>query len=57
MTNVRFQEGDATNLGGLADRSFDLVVSILGAMFAPKPFEVAKEMGPDPQDPQESLTA
>ena len=30
--------------GGLADGSFDLVVSIFGAMFAPKPFDVAKEM-------------
>src|SRR4030095_11241851 len=28
----------------LEDQSFDLVVSIFGAMFAPKPFEVAKEM-------------
>jgi len=44
LTNCRFQEGDATNLGELADRSFDLVVSIFGAMFAPKPFDVAKEM-------------
>src|SRR3954447_15686167 len=44
LTNCRFQEGDATNLSGLADGSFDLVVSIFGAMFAPKPFEVAKEM-------------
>ncbi len=44
LTNCRFQEGDATNLSGLADRSFDLVVSIFGAMFAPKPFDVAKEM-------------
>jgi SAM-dependent methyltransferase len=44
LTNVRFQEGDATNLSELADRSFDLVVSIFGAMFAPKPFDVAKEM-------------
>jgi len=26
----------------LADRSFDLVVSIFGAMFAPRPFDVAK---------------
>ena len=43
MTNCRFQEGDA-NLSELADRSFDLVVSIFGAMFAPKPFDVAKEM-------------
>ena len=29
---------------GVADRSFDLTVSFFGAMFAPKPFEVAKEM-------------
>jgi len=44
LKNIRFQEGDATNLAGLADRSFDLVVSIFGAMFAPRPFDVAKEM-------------
>ena len=44
LTNCRFQEGDATNLHGIADQSFDLVVSIFGVMFAPKPFEVAKEM-------------
>ncbi|HET9708693.1 MAG TPA: class I SAM-dependent methyltransferase [Gemmatimonadales bacterium] len=44
LANCRFQEGDASNLHGLADRSFDLVVSIFGAMFAPKPFDVAKEM-------------
>ncbi len=44
LTNCRFQEGDATNLSVLADRSFDLVVSIFGAMFAPKPFDAAKEM-------------
>lgn len=44
LTNCRFQEGDATNLERLKDQSFDLVVSIFGAMFAPKPFDVAKEM-------------
>jgi ubiquinone/menaquinone biosynthesis C-methylase UbiE len=44
LTNCKFQEGDATNLQGLPDKSFDLVVSIFGAMFAPKPFDVAKEM-------------
>ena len=44
LTNCRFQEGDASNLHELEDRSFDLVVSIFGAMFAPKPFDVAKEM-------------
>ena len=44
LTNLRFQEGDATDLAGLQDKTFDLVVSIFGAMFAPKPFDVAKEM-------------
>ena len=44
LTNLRFQEGDATDLKELADNSFDLVVSIFGAMFAPKPFDVAKEV-------------
>jgi SAM-dependent methyltransferase len=44
LSNCRFQEGDATNLQQLPSRSFDLVVSIFGAMFAPKPFDVAKEM-------------
>lgn len=44
LTNCKFQEGDAINLHELADHSFDLVVSIFGAMFAPKPFDVAKEM-------------
>ena len=44
LTNCRFQEGDASDLRQVSDHSFDLVVSIFGAMFAPKPFEVAKEM-------------
>jgi len=44
LLNLRFQEGDATNLADLKDQTFDLVVSIFGAMFAPKPFDVAKEM-------------
>ena len=44
LTNCRFQEGDASDLHELEDDSFDLVVSIFGAMFAPKPFDVAKEM-------------
>jgi SAM-dependent methyltransferase len=43
LSNLRFQQGDATGLRELADRSFDLVVSIFGAMFAPKPAEVASE--------------
>jgi ubiquinone/menaquinone biosynthesis C-methylase UbiE len=44
LTNCKFREGDATDLQGVAEDSFDLVVSIFGAMFAPKPFDVAKEM-------------
>ncbi len=44
LPNLRFQEGDATDLKELDDESFDLVVSIFGAMFAPKPFDVAREM-------------
>ena len=44
LTNCTFQEGDATDLRQLEDKSFDLIVSIFGPMFAPKPFDVAKEM-------------
>jgi len=44
LTNCKFQQGDATDLRDLEDQSFDLVVSIFGAMFAPKPFDVAREM-------------
>ena len=44
LTNCRFQEGDASDLKDIDDDSFDLVVSIFGAMFAPRPFDVAKEM-------------
>jgi SAM-dependent methyltransferase len=44
LPNCRFQEGDASDLSDIDDDSFDLVVSIFGAMFAPKPFDVAKEM-------------
>jgi ubiquinone/menaquinone biosynthesis C-methylase UbiE len=44
LNNLAIREGDATNLEGLEDESFDVVISIFGAMFAPKPFDVAKEM-------------
>ena len=44
LTNLKFQHGDACDLHELEAQSFDLVVSIFGAMFAPKPFDVAKEM-------------
>src|SRR5580692_13220935 len=43
LANCRFQEGDAANLHQVPDQAFDLVVSVFGAMFAPRPFEVAKE--------------
>ncbi len=44
LTNCRFREGDASDLHEIDDESFDLSVSIFGAMFAPKPANVAKEM-------------
>ena len=44
LTRLKFQEGDASNLAGVADHSFDLTLSVFGAMFAPKPFDVAQEM-------------
>ena len=44
LTNLRFQEGDASDLNELDDDSFDLVVSVFGAMFAPRPADVAKEV-------------
>lgn len=44
LKNIKFQEGDAKDLVDLDDDSFDFVVSIFGAMFAPKPDDVAREM-------------
>jgi SAM-dependent methyltransferase len=44
LSNISFEEGDASRLDALADDSFDLTMSVFGAMVAPKPFEVAKEM-------------
>jgi len=44
LTRLKFQEGDASNLEGVADHSFDLTLSVFGAMFAPRPFDVAREM-------------
>jgi SAM-dependent methyltransferase len=44
LANLSFQEGDATDLNELDDESFDLVISVFGAMFAPRPFDVAREM-------------
>jgi len=44
LSNLRFMEGDASNLSGIIDNRFDLVLSVFGAMFAPRPFDVASEM-------------
>ncbi len=44
LGNLKFQEGDASNLEGVGDDSFDMTLSVFGAMFAPRPFDVAKEM-------------
>jgi SAM-dependent methyltransferase len=44
LSNIRFEEGDACDLASVPDRSFDLVVSIFGAMFAPRPNDVAASL-------------
>ncbi|MEJ1237509.1 class I SAM-dependent methyltransferase [Chryseolinea sp. T2] len=44
LSNCRFEEGDASALQNLEDHSFDMVVSVFGAMFAPRPYDVASEM-------------
>ena len=41
---LQFQHGDAGDLQGVADHSFDLVLSMFGAMFSPRPFDVAREL-------------
>jgi len=44
LRGLKFQEGDACALQGVGDHSFDLSLSVFGAMFAPKPFDVAREL-------------
>src|SRR5437879_5078195 len=44
LSQLKFQEGDACHLEGVEDHWFDMTLSVFGAMFAPKPFDVAKEM-------------
>lgn len=44
LSNISFQEGDATSLPELEDASFDMTVSIFGVMFAPRPNDVAREL-------------
>ncbi|OOG27201.1 SAM-dependent methyltransferase [Thioalkalivibrio denitrificans] len=41
--DIRFEEGDAESLP-YEDETFDLVVSLIGAMFAPRPDRVAAEL-------------
>ena len=43
LLNVRFDEGDAEMLP-YADASFELVTTLIGAMFAPRPEQVAAEL-------------
>ncbi len=44
LKNLVIRQGDACDLQGVADQSFDLVLSMFGAMFAPRPFEVARQL-------------
>lgn len=44
LRQLTFQEGDACNLHTVEDQSFDFTLTVFGAMFAPKPHDVAKEM-------------
>jgi len=44
LSNIAFQHGDACDLHQVPNQSFDLSLSIFGAMFAPKPNEVAREL-------------
>jgi ubiquinone/menaquinone biosynthesis C-methylase UbiE len=44
LSRLKFHQGDACSLEGVDDDSFDMTLSVFGAMFAPKPLDVAKEM-------------
>jgi SAM-dependent methyltransferase len=44
LGNCTFEEGDASNLQALDDESFDMLVTVFGAMFAPRPHDTAAEM-------------
>jgi ubiquinone/menaquinone biosynthesis C-methylase UbiE len=43
-STLRFTEGDACDLAHIENKSFDCVLSIFGAMFAPRPLDVAREL-------------
>jgi len=44
LRRLKFQEGDACNLEGVEDNTFDLTLSVFGAMFAARPLDAAREM-------------
>lgn len=44
LSNIKIEQGDAMDLARLPDQIFDLSISIFGAMFAPRPDDVAKEL-------------
>lgn len=44
LANCEFIHGDASEMSNIPDGSFDLTISIFGAMFCPKPQEVANEL-------------
>jgi len=44
LDGLRFHEGDACRLDSVEDHTFDMTVTFFGAMFAPKPHDVAREM-------------
>lgn len=44
LANCRFMHGDAMDLEAVEDASRDVTLSIFGAMFAPRPVDVAEEM-------------
>jgi len=44
LRNCRFEHGDAMDLANVDDASVDVAISIFGAMFAPRPMEVAEEL-------------
>ena len=46
LSNLKFQEGDACNLEGVADHSFDLTLSVFGAMFAAQALRRSQGDGP-----------
>jgi len=44
LANLAFWQGDACDLVGVDDSRFDLVLSMFGAMFAPRPYDAVREM-------------